>query len=90
MHRISKHLRSVHGPDGAILLDLERGRVLHLNSTGSYIFERLNRGESGIRIAEEMSRSLHVSRDVAISDIGEFLQLLEREGLIETTAQVVT
>ena len=41
MYRVPDTVRSTYGQDGAIVLDVQRGQILRLNSTASLIFQRL-------------------------------------------------
>jgi hypothetical protein len=79
-------VRSNHGQDGAVVLDIQQGRVLRLNRTGSFIFEHVERGETESQIIEGFSQYFCVSHDVAQTDVGEFLKSIEQEGLVQTFA----
>jgi coenzyme PQQ synthesis protein D (PqqD) len=83
MYRVSDKVRSTHGPDGAILLDVEHGRVLSLNATGSLIFERLQQGKPESQIVDELSDEFRVPHEMAIRDVSEFLHVLEQQRLVE-------
>jgi hypothetical protein len=44
MYRVSDSVRSTHGQDGAIVLDIRQGQMFNLNFVGSRILELLKEG----------------------------------------------
>jgi len=89
MYKVSNRVRSTQSQDGTIVLDIERGRMLRLNLTGSLIFERLQRGQTESQIVDGISQEFRVSQDIAQTDVGEFLKSMEQAGLIrKDTPQV--
>lgn len=82
MYTLTKSVRTTHGPDGAVVLDIQHGRVLRLNATGSLILKYLERGETESHICERLTQHFRVSRDVAHEDVREFLASMERAGLV--------
>lgn len=82
MYKVCETVRANHGPDGAVVLDIRRGRVLRLNLTASFIFERLQHGDTEAIIIDGISQRFCVSRDIAEADVNEFLDSMEQEGLI--------
>ena len=76
------HLRSVVDADGAVILDLERNSMLTLNSTGGYIWDKLQHGDT----PEEIIRKLadETLTDVAIveRDVRDFLEQLKSRRII--------
>ncbi len=76
MFRIASEVRSTQTQDGSILLNVHHGQMFCLNLVGSKILELLQRGYDETRIAEEISRAYGVDRDVASSDVREFLDAL--------------
>ena len=89
MYKVCETVRANHGPDGAVVLDIQRGRVLRLNITGSVIFEGLQRGDPESTIIDGISRRFCVSHDIAETDVNEFLDSMEREGLIHSSRSTV-
>ena len=83
MYRIPDTVRSTHNQDGAIVLDILQGQMFNLNFVGSRILELLKNGSTESAIVDEISRKFDVSRDLAESDVREFLQSLEKCHLIE-------
>jgi Coenzyme PQQ synthesis protein D (PqqD) len=65
MYRIAEGVRSTHGQDGAIVLDIRQGQMFNLNLVGSKIFELLETGATESVITEEISQTFSVSKDVA-------------------------
>jgi hypothetical protein len=83
MYRISESVRSTHGQDGAIVLDIRQGQMFNLNLVGSQILELLKTGATESIIVEEISHEFEVSRDVAESDVREFIESLQQHHLLE-------
>ena len=86
MYRISDTVRATHGQDGAVVLDIEQGRVLRFNLTGSFILQCVQRGETESQIIDGISQRFCISRDLAKTDVGEFLHSMEQEGLLHMDA----
>lgn len=85
MYRVSDTVRSTHGQDGAIVLDVQRGQIVRLNLTGSLIFQRLERGETVARIVDGISRDFCTSRESVQTDVTSFLKSLSEQGLVCTS-----
>ena len=83
MYRLSDTVRSTHSQDGAIVLDVRQGQMFNLNFVGSRILELLKNGASESVIVDGISREFDVSRDLAESDVREFLQSLKNCRLLE-------
>lgn len=84
MYRVSEGVRSTHGQDGAIVLDIRQGQMFNLNLVGSRILT-LVEGRSGQpEIVEEIVREFGVSRHLAENDVQEFLQILGKYQLVES------
>jgi hypothetical protein len=83
MHKISHAVRSVHGLDGATLLDIRQGQMFNLNPAGSRILELLKDGSSELQIVNVISREFNVVAEVAENDLREFLQTLKTYNLVE-------
>jgi hypothetical protein len=83
MFRISNDVRSTQTQDGSVLLDVHHGQMFCLNLVGSKILELLARGYDETRIAEEVSNSYGVARDIASGDVREFLDALYRYHLLQ-------
>jgi hypothetical protein len=83
MYRVSESIRSTHGQDGAIVLDIRQGQMFNLNFVGSQILELLETGTDESTIVEEISQKFEVSRDVAESDVRDFIASLKEHHLLE-------
>jgi hypothetical protein len=88
MYRVPESIRSAHGRDGAVVLDVRGGQMFNLNLVGSRIFELLKRGTSESAIADEIVRQFGVSRHLAESDLQTFLDALSKCRLIENVDEV--
>jgi coenzyme PQQ synthesis protein D (PqqD) len=83
MIRLTRNLRTITSPDGAVILDLRRGKMFRLNATGAMVIEHLIRGDAEPCIAAEISRRLRVDLAVASADVRAFLASLESRGLLD-------
>ena len=83
MYRIAEGVRSTHGQDGAIVLDIRQGQMFNLNLVGSKILELLKTGATESAITEEISQAFCVSKDVAETDVHEFIESLKQHQLLE-------
>lgn len=85
MYRIPRKIRSTHGRDGAVVLDIREGRMFNLNFVASRILKHLESGLSQPTIVEEIIREFEVSRELAENDVHEFLHTLRKYQLLQTT-----
>jgi hypothetical protein len=85
VYRVSDTVRSTHGQDGAIVLDIRQGQMFNLNFVGSRIFELINKGSGQPEIVDEIVREFGVSRHLAENDLQQFLDTLEKHRLVEST-----
>jgi Coenzyme PQQ synthesis protein D (PqqD) len=81
--KLSEHVRSTHGQDGAVVLDILHDRIFRLNVVGSRMVELLQSGLTEPQISDAISRELSVDRDVVQRDLEEFLTHLRIHDLIE-------
>lgn len=82
MYKVSTGVHGTQNQDGTIVLDIQRGRILRLNVTGSLIFERLQRGQTESQIIAGVSQEFRISNEIARADVGEFLKSMEQVGLV--------
>jgi Coenzyme PQQ synthesis protein D (PqqD) len=87
VYRVSETVRSTHGRDGAVVLDVRQGQMFNLNFVGSRILELLEGGSVESEIVDEIAREFGVSRDRVQNDVQAFLRALKRHHLIESTNQ---
>lgn len=83
MYRVSDTVRCTHGPDGAIVLDLQQGEMFSVNPVGSRILELLNAGYTEPAIVDEIAQAFAVKRETAEQDSHEFIQTLKTRGIVE-------
>ena len=65
MYRVRDSVRSTHGQDGAIVLDIAQGKIYRLNRVGSRVLESLETSTSEAEIADRVTREFSVSHDIA-------------------------
>jgi hypothetical protein len=82
MYRISDGVRSTHGQDGAIVLDVQQGQMFNLNLVGSRILELLEKGSAEPDIVNVISREFNASRKDVESDVREFIESLQKHKLV--------
>lgn len=82
MYRISNGVRSTHGQDGAIVLDIEQGQMFNLNLVGSRILELLEHGWAERDIVDVISHEFNTSQEVVANDVREFIESLTKHKLI--------
>ena len=83
MYRVSEGVRSTHGQDGAIVLDIRQGQMFNLNLVASRILELLQNGATESAIVDEISHKFEVSREIAEGDVREFIASLKQHHLLE-------
>lgn len=64
------------------MLDIEHGKILRLNVTGSLIFERLQQQQSEAQVISGISHEFGIPEETARKDVGEFLRSLEQWQLL--------
>jgi len=83
MYRVSDRVHSTHNQDGAILLDIRQGKMFKVNFVGSRIVDLLRNGSTESAITDQISREFGVGRELAESDVRQFLQDLKKGHLVE-------
>ena len=83
MYRVSEGVRSTHGQDGAIVLDIRQGQMFNLNLVGSRILELLETGAAESAIVDEIIQKFEVSRAIAEGDVREFIESLKQHHVLE-------
>ncbi len=69
----------------AILLDLDNGRAIGLNETGTFLWPRLGTQDEG-ELIDALADEFEVDRDMARRDLERFVALLRENGFIQDTA----
>jgi hypothetical protein len=85
MFKVSDSVRSTHGQDGAIVLDVRQGQMFNLNLVGSRILELLESGSSEGEIANVVSREFNADIGMVRHDVREFLETLETYKLLKAS-----
>jgi len=83
MLKLSEQVRSTHGQDGAVILDIRHGQMFRLNFVGSRMIELLKDGRTEEQIADELGREFGAAREIVETDLREFLTHLEKHRLLE-------
>jgi hypothetical protein len=79
---IAAHVNAVVDGDGAILLDLAKGKYFSLNGLGAEIWQRLELGESVADIEAHIRRTRAVSTEAVGEDVTRFIEGLANAGLL--------
>ncbi|MGE5111376.1 MAG: PqqD family protein [Acidobacteriaceae bacterium] len=82
MYRVSEGVRSTHGQDGAIVLDVQQGQMFNLNRVGSRILELLESGSAESDIVNVISQEFNSNRKVVENDVREFIDSLRKHKLV--------
>ena len=82
MLTITPTIRSVVDHDGAIILDISRNTLTTLNSTGAYVWQRLQRGMAIDDIVADLTRQAGVDEAVVATDLLAFLEDLNAKHLL--------
>ena len=83
MTPLAKNIRRVSSADGGIVLDVRRGTMFQINPLGAKVLDLLDQGESFPNIANLLSAEFGVALDVVQADVNEFLDSLERHGVLD-------
>jgi hypothetical protein len=86
MHKVSDSVRSTHGQDGAVVLDIQQGQMFNLNLVGSRILELLESGSSDEQIVDVVSREFSGDTETVRKDLAEFLEKLKAHKLVDAAA----
>ena len=87
MYEVSKGVRSTRNEDGGLVLDIHQGKVFGLNGIGALIFERLRGGQTRSQIITELSRDFQIPPETVQADLIQFLESLQRQGLVRGFAE---
>ena len=81
MATLRPHLRSVVDHDGAVILDIEHDAMLTINSTGSYVWQRLQQGKQIDEIIRELAGETGADPLTVDRDVHTFLDELKAKHL---------
>jgi hypothetical protein len=82
MFTVAPHTRSIVDHDGAVILDTPRNAMTTLDSTGGYIWERLQRGLQVDAIVAELAHDTGADELVVARDVQEFMEQLKSKHLV--------
>jgi hypothetical protein len=84
MLRLSDSARSTHTADGAVVLDVKRGRMFRFNATGSRILQLVQSGADENEIVQKLVREFSADPATAETDTETFIASLRKHALIES------
>ncbi|MGH9511453.1 MAG: PqqD family protein [Terriglobales bacterium] len=87
MYEVSTGVRSTRNEDGGIVLDIDQGKIFRLNEIGALILERVRQRQAKTQIVMEVSREFKISAQRVEVDVTEFLESLQRWGLLQVRAR---
>ena len=82
MYRVSEGVRSTHGQDGAIVLDVQQGQMFNLNLVGSRVLELLENGSTEPEIVALIGQEFNAGHDVVEKDVRRFIESLKKHKLV--------
>jgi hypothetical protein len=82
MLTIPRTLRSVVNRDGAVILDIPHNAATPLNSTGAYIWQRLERGMPVDEIVAQLARETNTDIETVAADVDRFVETLKSRHLL--------
>ena len=81
MRDSSTHLRTIVNQDGAVILNSTAGTITTLNSTGAFVWQGLERGESADMIAQNLARETGEEVAAIRNDLLEFIDCMKKAKL---------
>jgi hypothetical protein len=75
-------LRTVTNQDGAAILDVPHHQITTLNSTGGFIWERLQQGLSVERVIRDLASESDTDPAIVEKDVHSFLEQLRSNQLL--------
>lgn len=82
MKELSQSLRHTRNGDGAIVLDIDKGKMFSTNATGALLFELLSAGLDDATIVAKFAAAFDVNPQVAGADLATFRGLLKDHSLL--------
>ena len=77
----SHRIRSTHTSDGGIVMNIDKGQMFSLNSSGSAIFQLLDKGFGDEAIVGELVTRFEILPEVARRDLADFREALKSHAL---------
>lgn len=75
-------LRTVTNQDGAAILDVPRHQITTLNSTGGFIWQRLQQGLSVEQVIRDLATETDTDPAIVEKDVHSFLEQLRSKHLL--------
>jgi hypothetical protein len=82
MPTIPSALRSVSNQDGAVILDIPHDRMVTLNPTGAYVWERLRQGKTVEEAIRDLAAETSADLSTVAHDVQAFLKELRSSQLL--------
>lgn len=82
MIRPDPQLRSIVDRDGALILNISTSEATPLNSTGAYVWQRLEQGMLIESIIADLARDTNTDVAVVASDVDRFMEQLKCRHLL--------
>jgi hypothetical protein len=76
------HLRTVVNQDGAAILDVSRNQIITLNSTGGFIWDRLQQGRTVDQAIQDLATESSTHPAIVERGVRAFLEQLKFEHLL--------
>jgi len=86
MNELSQGLRHTRNGDGAIVLDVDRGKMFSTNATGALLFELLSAGLDDATIVARFAEAFEIDAGVAAADLSAFRELLSQHSLLAASS----
>jgi Coenzyme PQQ synthesis protein D (PqqD) len=81
MPSLPPHLRTVANQDGAAILDVSRNQITTLNSTGAFIWNKLQQGRTIEQAIKDLATESDTDPAVVERGVNAFLEQLKSEHL---------
>jgi hypothetical protein len=78
------HVRTVVNQDGAAILDVSRNQITTLNSTGGFIWGRLQQGRTVEQAIQDLATESNTDLAVVERGVRAFLEQLKSEHLLSS------
>lgn len=86
MYRIKDEVRILLTEHGGVVLDIQQGQMLQVNSVAAQILDGLNRGMGVEGVVASLMQTYGVGQETAQRDVCEFMESLQRYRLLRTQA----
>jgi Coenzyme PQQ synthesis protein D (PqqD) len=83
MSLIPTRLSTVVNQDGAAVLDVSRNQITTLNSTGGFIWDRLQQGRTVEQVIDDLAIESNTDPLIVKGDVLAFLEQLKADDLLQ-------